>query len=208
MMLLALLTAGVTAAMAQNPFADEPIDGTSSTSTNPNGRTGTGSTGLVFKYGNMHFKILSDKTVEVTGEVRSKYEGRVEIPNQVTHAGKTYKVVAIGEWAFQNCSKMTSIVIPKSIQLIKSNAFFMDELTEVFIPGDNVKIKKSAFLSCQKLQVVTINGKTPRCSSKAFRLCTKMRELRIRGIDPSKNGKKLNTGSKDTPHYAVIKVIR
>ena len=219
-MTIVLLTAGAMTAAAQNPFSDEPIQNvpsvsqpttgstTTTTPARPNSQTTTGNMGLVFKYDNMYFKILTEKTVEVTGEVRGKYEGRVEIPNTVKHDGKTYQVVAIGQWAFHTYSKMTALVIPKSIQLIKTNAFFMVGLTEVVIPGDKVKVQKSAFLACDKLHVVTLNGKKQQCSANAFTRCTNVKELRIRGISESNNGKKLNTGTKNAPHYAVIKVLR
>ena len=207
--MMVLLTIGAMTAAAQNPFADEPIQNVPSVSqpTMPNVHTPTGSIGLIFKYGNMHFKILTDNTVEVTGEVRSTYEGRVEIPNIVKHDGKTYQVVAIGNWAFNTSSKMTELVIPKSIQLIKTNAFFRVGLKEVIIPGDSVKVEKSAFLACDKLLVATLNGKKPRCSANAFSRCTSMKELRIRGIRASNNGKKLNTGTSKEPHTVIIKVI-
>ena len=218
-LLFILLIAGFTTTAAQNPFSDEPVQdlptvshpGTSTPSTNRpnrnnstsgNGHAGTGNSGLVFKYNNLHYKILSEKTVEVTGEVRSVCKGRVEIPNIVKHDGKTYKVVGIGSYAFQSQSKMTEIVIPKTIQYIESMAFAFSTLTSVIIPGDKVSVKANAFISSQELQVVTLNGKKPRCSASAFKYCSKMKELRIRGVKASYNGKKLKGTN------AVIKVIK
>jgi hypothetical protein len=218
-LLFILLIAGFTTTTAQNPFADEPVQdlptvshpgtGTpspsrpnSNNSTTGNGHVGTGNSGLVFKYNNLHYKILSEKTVEVTGEVRSVCKGRVEIPNIVKHNDKTYKVVGIGQYAFESQSKMTEIVIPKTIQYIESMAFAFTKLTSVIIPGDKVSVKKNAFISCLELKVVTLNGKKPRCSASAFQHCSKMKELRIRGIASSNNGKKLKGTN------AVIKVIK
>jgi len=218
-LLFILLIAGFTTTAAQNPFADEPVQnlptvshpgtGTpspsrpnSNNSTSGNGHVGTGNSGLVFKYNNLHYKILSEKTVEVTGEVRSVCKGRVEIPNIVKHNDKTYKVVGIGVAAFNNQKKLTEVVIPKTIQYIEKQAFGFTGLTDVIIPGDKVKVKKWAFLSCDNLKVVTLNGKKPQCSASAFELCSKMKELRIRGIASSNNGKKLKGTN------AVIKVIK
>ena len=218
-LLFILLIAGFTTTAAQNPFADEPVQdlptvshpgtGTpspsrpnSNNSTSGNGHVGTGNSGLVFKYNNLHYKILSDKTVEVTGEVRSVCKGRVEIPNIVKHNDKTYKVVGIGVAAFNSQTKLTEVVIPKTIQYIEKQAFGFTGLTDVIIPGDKVKVKKWAFLNCDNLKVVTLNGKKPQCSASAFELCSKMKELRIRGIASSNNGKKLKGTN------AVIKVIK
>jgi hypothetical protein len=218
-LLFILLIAGFTTTAAQNPFSDEPVQnlptvshpgtGTpspsrpnSNNSTSGNGHVGTGNSGLVFKYNNLHYKILSEKTVEVTGEVRSVCKGRVEIPNIVKHNDKTYKVVGIGVAAFNSQTKLTEVVIPKTIQYIEKQAFGFTGLTDVIIPGDKVKVKKWAFLNCDNLKVVTLNGKKPQCSASAFELCSKMKELRIRGIASSNNGKKLKGTN------AVIKVIK
>ena len=218
-LLFILLIAGFTTTAAQNPFSDEPVQdlppvshpgtGTPSTnrpnsnnSTSGNGHAGTGNSGLVFKYNNLHYKILSEKTVEVTGEVRSVCKGRVEIPNIVKHDGKTYKVVGIGKAAFNNQKKLTEVVIPKTIQYIEKQAFGFTGLTDVIISADNVVVKKWAFFSCDNLKVVTINGKKPQCSTAAFELCRQMKELRIRGVKASYNGKKLKGTN------AVIKVIK
>ena len=202
--MMVLLTIGAMTAAAQNPFADEPIQNVPSVSqpTMPNVHTPTGSIGLIFKYGNMHFKILTDNTVEVTGEVRSVCKGRVEIPNIVKHNDKTYKVVGIGKAAFNNQKKLTEVVIPKTIQYIEKQAFGFTGLTNVIISADNVVVKKWAFFSCDNLKVVTLNGKKPRCSTAAFELCWNMEELRIRGISERNNGKKLKSTN------AVIKVIK
>ena len=218
-LLFILLIAGFTTTAAQNPFSDEPVQdlptvshpgtGTPSTnrpnsnnSTSGNGHAGTGNSGLVFKYNNLHYKILSEKTVEVTGEVRSVCKGRVEIPNIVKHDGKTYKVVGIGKAAFNNQKKLTEVVIPKTIQYIEKQAFGFTGLTDVIISADKVVVKKWAFFSCDNLKVVTLNGKKPQCSTAAFELCRQMKELRIRGVKASYNGKKLKGTN------AVIKVIK
>ena len=163
---------------------------------------GTGNTGLVFTADKLHYKILSEKTVELTGDLRGNYKGHVEIPSQVKHNGKTYQVVGIGQNTFADQTQMTSVTIPKSIRGIAEDAFRNTGLTEVVIPGDEVNINQRAFHDCKKLTVATANGKKPNCSASAFEGCTNMKELRIRGISESNNGKQLN----GTP--AVIKVIK
>ena len=166
------------------------------------GTAATGNTGLVFTADKLHYKILSEKTVELTGDLRGNYKGHVEIPSQVKHNGKTYQVVGIAQNTFADQTQMTSVTIPKSIRGIAEDAFRNTGLTEVVIPGDEVNINQRAFHDCKKLTVATANGKKPNCSASAFEGCTNMKELRIRGISESNNGKQLN----GTP--AVIKVIK
>ena len=131
--------------------------------TDNTGNTGnTGNNGLVFKYDNLHYKILSGKTVEVTGDVRSVCKGHVEIPNMVKHGGKTYQVVGIGKNAFADQTQLTSIVIPKTIRGIAENAFRNTGLKDVVIPGDKVSIVKNAFLNSKKLTLAVVSGKDPK----------------------------------------------
>ena len=166
------------------------------------GTATTGSTGLVFTADKMNYKILSDKTVEVTGEVRGIYEGHVKIPAKVKHSGKEYQVVGIGPKAFADQTKLTAVDIPTSILGIAGDAFLNTGLTSVTIPGDKTNINKNAFRNCKKLTIATCSGKKPQCSADAFNGCSSMRELRIRGISESNNGKKLNGTN------AVIKVMK
>lgn len=166
------------------------------------GTATTGSTGLVFTADKMNYKILSDKTVEVTGEVRGIYEGHVKIPAKVKHGGKEYQVVGIGPKAFADQTKLTAVDIPTSILGIAGDAFLNTGLTSVTIPGDKTNINKNAFRNCKKLTVATCSGKKPQCSADAFNGCSSMRELRIRGISESNNGKKLNGTN------AIIKVMK
>ena len=186
--------AGVMNVAAQNPF---DVDNTV-TNVKTVGQP-TGDNGLVFKYGQLHYKILSGNTVEVTGEVRSVVSGRVEIPNTVTHKNKTYTVVGIGNNAFNGQKNMTQVVISKNIRYINNSAFASTGLTDVIIPGDNVRVNKHAFLSCNNLTTVTLSGKNPSFNDEAFDKCLKMRELRVRDLNPQKEGKILSGTS------AVIK---
>ena len=192
--MLCLLLAGVINVAAQNPF---DVDNTV-TNVKTVGQP-TGDNGLVFKYGQLHYKILSGNTVEVTGEVRSVVSGRVEIPNTVTHKNKTYTVVGIGNNAFNGQKNMTQVVISKNIRYINNSAFASTGLTDVIIPGDNVRVNKHAFLSCNNLTTVTLSGKNPSFNDEAFDKCLKMRELCVRDLNPQKEGKILSGTS------AVIK---
>ena len=194
---LLLLMAGVIDVAAQNPFdVNTTVENVKVVS-----QPSTGDIGLVFKYGGLHYKILSEKTVEVTGDVRSVCKGRVEIPNIVKYKNKTYTVVGIGSAAFSGQSGMTAVVIPKTIQYIENQAFASTGMTDVIIPGDNVTVKKQAFFNCQSLSVVTLSGKDPICPDKAFEKCPKLKELRIRGNNPQINGKKFGNTS------AVFRVL-
>ncbi len=205
--LFLLPVVGVIDAAAQNPFdVNTTVTGVKTVGqpSQPQMRVkeSTGNTGLVFKYGNLHYKILSEKTAEVSGEVRSVCKGRVEIPNIVKHNNKTYTVVGIGSQAFYNQKELKEVVVPKTVQYIDKMAFGFSGLTEVIIPGDNVKVKDDAFINCKNLRLATLSGKNPSYTYRSFQLCYNMTELRIRDCDPKLNGTKVARSS------AVIKVMK
>ena len=52
-----------------------------------------------------------------------EYTGDVVIPESVEYDGKTFSVVGIGMYAFHQCSKLTSVTIPKSVTSIEDGAF-------------------------------------------------------------------------------------
>ena len=78
-----------------------------------------------FEVDGIYYNILSetDKTVEVTYG-NERYTGYVTIPAAVKYNNTTHNVTSIGNNAFENCSGLSSITIPKSITHIANSAFY------------------------------------------------------------------------------------
>jgi hypothetical protein len=51
------------------------------------------------------------------------YVGNITIPTTVSHQGTTYKVVAIGNNAFNLCKMLTDVMLPDSISTIPVGVF-------------------------------------------------------------------------------------
>jgi spore maturation protein SpmB len=63
-------------------------------------------------------------TVEVIHSYGSdSYSGDIVIPSSINFNSKVYSVTSIGESAFQDCSGLTSIIIPNSVKSIGHTAF-------------------------------------------------------------------------------------
>ena len=86
----------------------------------------------VFEVDDICYRVTSDTdlTVEVisrkecSGEFPNWYKGVVVIPEMVEYGGNTYRVTAIGNFAFEGCLSLTSVTIPESVTSISYSAFY------------------------------------------------------------------------------------
>ena len=105
----------------------------------------------------IYYNITSSRnlTVEVTwGDV--KYAGNISVPPVVKHSGTTYRVTAVGFYAFSLCCDLTSVTLPNSIEFIDSYAFYR----------------------CTGLRSITISASVVKWGVSVFEGCTELREIR------------------------------
>ena len=111
-----------------------------------------------------------DKTTLIQfpiGNTRSEYI----IPNSVT---------SIGDYAFYECSSLTSITIPESVTSIGENAFRnCYALASITIPNSVTSIGESAFYGCSSLTSVTIGNSVTSIGWYAFYGCSSLTSVTI-----------------------------
>lgn len=84
----------------------------------------------------------------------STTRGTVTVDSQALIKGKWYPVKSIGEKAFEDCNKVTHIVIPEGVTTIGYKAFAKcDKLETIDIPESLVNCDYDAFYDCGKITV-------------------------------------------------------
>lgn len=138
----------------------------------------------------------SNNTAKVVCK-ESKYAGDVVIPSHIYIDGIEYAVVVIGNWAFDSCSNLSSVVIPSSVNEIGQWAFNGCNLQSIVIPKSVKVIGEHAFSSGENLVEIRIESKKTKYDSRNN--CNAM-------IDTTSNS--LIIGCKNTIIPNDIKIIK
>ena len=106
------------------------------------------------------------------------YSGRVSIPNVITFDGEEYTVTNIGEYAFYNCSNLSSVTIPDGVKSIGNYAFSgCSKQQTITIPNSMTSIGKYAFQSCRGLTSITIPDGVTSIEEGTFDDCTSLKNV-------------------------------
>lgn len=101
-------------------------------------------------------------------------EFRDEIKSIVLEEG----VTRIGDYAFYDCTALTSVEIPEGVTQIGESAFSCcQSLESVTIPGSVTEIGEGAFESCDSMLVLELTSGLKRVGAFAFSECFSLRAL-------------------------------
>lgn len=94
-------------------------------------------------------------------------------------------VTEIGESAFSVCTRLTSIVIPDSVTVIENGAFVgCSSLTSIVIPTGVTMIGEFAFKDCTDLTSIVIPDSVTLIGDGAFEKCASLREVHLKHTSP------------------------
>ena len=87
-------------------------------------------------------------------------------------------VANIGDYAFRNCTNLTSVEIPDSVTIIRFNAFnSCNSLSSITIPNSVKTIDQAAFPNCSSLTSITIPDSVTRIGTSAFHDCSALTDV-------------------------------
>lgn len=112
--------------------------------------------------GGIKYVITSDTTVKVTypndatpsASNPSEYSGQITIPAEVEIGGTTYKVTAIGDYAF-HFANITALSLPEGLDSLGYKAIYQTQLTEIKVPNSVTIMAYEALGYNKKLQTIT-----------------------------------------------------
>ena len=144
----------------------------------------------------MYFILVSPNTAVVTRAtdfnpelVNRQYYGKEVIPSEFTHLGQKYTVVGIKESTFQECNKLTSIVLPNTVTEIGNSAFFYcTQLLSVTLSNSLEEIGYDAFYGCGNLASMDLPASIRWIGLHAIGGCTSMTSLTCRATTPPSLG--------------------
>lgn len=142
---------------------------------------------VTFDVDGLRFEILSqdNQTVELAIKPKSisyptysTYSGDINIPSEVVFNGRTYKVVAIGDHAFSECTSLGNIIIPQSVESIGFGAFSYSNISEIGLP-DNLKSIGAAAFRDSDIKEIIIPESVKDIETTIFANCRKLQKVQI-----------------------------
>jgi hypothetical protein len=110
-------------------------------------------------------------------------------------------VTTIGYEAFEDCYGLTSVTIPGSVTYIGEFAFYDSGLTNVTIASGVTSIRTYAFYGCTSLTSVTIPGSVTNIGANAFYDCTGLKWVYFQGNAPAADATVFSGDSTATVYY-------
>ena len=138
-----------------------------------------------FTIGELTYEVIRKREVKVYKCNQKTTE--VDIPAQVRHKKRKYKVTEIGN-AFKYNQQLTRVNIPNTVRHIGKDAFaYCSSLTSITIPNSVTKINGEMFWNCINLKSITIPVSVTNIGNYTFWKCTSLTTINYAGTSAQWN---------------------
>lgn len=136
--------------------------------------------------GGIYYNLIGTRRAFVThsewqtdGNGPSKpYIGRVVIPSQISHDGRIYTVVSVGQNAFAGCEGLTSVQLPSTVRAVSACAFLgCTSLRQVSMPATILSINPCSFTGCTSLQQISLPRHAEIVDTLTFYCCVSLKSI-------------------------------
>ena len=115
----------------------------------------------------IYYRLDSSKNTATVTFGDKKYVGNVVIPSYVTYNDKTYTVKTIANSAFSNCTELTEISLPSTLEAIQYTPFSgCTSLKSIVIPQSVVEMSYGTFMGCTSLTSIVVEEGNPKYDSR------------------------------------------
>lgn len=130
------------------------------------------------------------------------------VQRTITSYSASPNVTTIGNYAFANCSSLTSVTLTNSITNIGIQAFADTAISEITIPNSITYLNIYCFARCTSLSSVTLNDRITRIPSNCFEGCTSLHHITLpSGCTHIESGAFENSGLDEITFPATLREI-
>lgn len=143
--------------------------------------------GEKFSIKNLKYEVTSNETAKLIEYDNIEPEGNLYIPNSVSYRGNLLDITGIDSFIFENCSKLTSIHLPKGLTKLEAGVFSgCSGLTNIEIPDGVTAIENGtpnsnygAFCNCAGLKSIVIPDSVKTIGAYSFYDCAGLESVTI-----------------------------
>ena len=155
----------------------------------------------------IYYTKLTNSTVEVSyANINSAdYSGSITVPTQAQQGIQSWTVRGIGYKAFGECSGLTDITLPTSLNYVGDLAFIRcTSLSGINIPENVTWIGNNAFEQCTSLLSVSLPSTLTSIESVAFTGCNNLRYVICEAHEPPTLGSNVFENSTYSNGYLLV----
>lgn len=164
----------------------------------------------VFQVNGVYYQLDPQSGTAMVKDCPTNRTGVIAIPDIVPYEGKVYVVTSIGDYAFSECSNLTTINFPASVTSIRDGAFYYctnltkinfptntqlssigrdafykcSSLTSIKIPAGVTSIKTGTFAFCSNLAIITIPESVTEIGGGVFYGCNNLTDVNVLAMTP------------------------